>query len=68
MAAVPNMIDLDSEESCERSNKKKKKDTKRENKLPPSVSNYFKAKLIEKGSVQAPFSKYPGRKTPHLGH
>ena len=76
---VNSTVKINDEESCERSNKKSNKPNKHENnwdkklsnknlKLPPSISNYFKGKVVEKGSVQAPFSKYPGRKTPHINH
>jgi hypothetical protein len=65
IAAVPNMIDLTSDVSSERSFRMNSnpKTHRRENKLPPSLSSMSKPKA-EKGSVQAPLSKYPGRKTP----
>lgn len=56
------MIDLNSDVSSERSLPMEPKAKKHENKLPPSMATFMNKQ--EKGSVQAPLSKYPGRKTP----
>jgi hypothetical protein len=64
IAAVPNTIEIMSNNNS--AEKEKKKSCKR-NVLPPSNFSWMKTK-VEKGSVQAPLSKYPGRKTPLSKH